>query len=105
MKFSALSLLLTLGATHAFVAPQLRRQGSTELFAGRKPFITGNWKLNPSTKEEALELASGVASAAANAAPDVAIFVPYPFIESVANVVGDNLIVGAEVSNLSTAGL
>lgn len=50
MKFSStLSLLSLVGTTNAFVNNQVLRSTSTELYA-RKPFITGNWKLNPQTK-------------------------------------------------------
>ena len=64
----------------------------------RKPFITGNWKMNPTTIQEAVDLASGVAAAVTPESPgDVAIFVPYPFIEAVQRTVGDRLLVGAEV--------
>jgi len=70
---------------------------SSALFE-RKPFITGNWKLNPGTKEEAIELAKSVASAVTDeTTSDVAIFVPFPFIESVSRVVGDKFTVGAEM--------
>jgi len=106
MKFSlaAATLLATLSTSSAFVAPRPVTASScvaisaTELFAERKPFITGNWKLNPSTKSEAIELASGVATQAAADGPDVAIFVPYPFLECVQNIVGGKINVGAEVS-------
>ena len=65
----------------------------------RKPFITGNWKLNPSTKEEAIELATGIADATTDASPgDVGLFVPFPFIETVQKIAGDKFVVGAEVS-------
>jgi hypothetical protein len=87
--------------------PQVSRSLSlVQLWAAnsRKPFITGNWKMNPTTKQEAVELASGIAAAVTPESPgDVAIFVPYPFIEAVQNTVGDRLLVGAEVStNISS---
>jgi Triosephosphate isomerase len=77
-----------------------RVQSLVQLWAlnTRKPFITGNWKMNPTTKQEAVELASGIAAAVTPESPgDVAIFVPYPFIEAVQSAVGDKLLVGAEV--------
>lgn len=103
MRFSvtavAAVLLSTLGAVEAFVPSRVRQApSSTELCAKRKPFITGNWKLNPSNQAEAVELATGVASQAVNAAADVAIFVPYPYIESVLKVTSNKLNVGAQVS-------
>lgn len=100
MKFSssAISVVLaTLGAVEAFVPSTVVRP-TTELFAERKPFITGNWKLNPATKAEAVDLASGVASQADNSLADVAIFVPSIFIESVQKIAGGKLNIGAEVS-------
>ena len=74
----------------------------TSLFIFRKPFISGNWKLNPQTKAEALTLASDIAGSITDSSPDcdVALFVPYVFIESAMGVVGDKLNVGAEVCNM-----
>lgn len=102
MKFA--SFLLGLGASelaYAFVSQKTAFQRpSLELSAQRKPFITGNWKLNPATKQEAIALATEVANAVGSSSPgDVAIFVPFPFIECVQRCVGDKLNVGAEVSD------
>ena len=100
MKFSLAVSLVSLGATSAFVTKQSTspsRLLATELY-DRKPFITGNWKLNPQTKAEAIDLARGIASSVTDQSPcDVGLFVPFPFIEPVQAVVGDKLIVGAEV--------
>lgn len=104
MKVAAASLLLTLaGSASAFApsfgVPSATITSSTQLEA-RKTFITGNWKLNPQTKLEALELATGIADAIKPDSPcDVALFVPFPFIEPVQKVVGDKLTVGAEVGD------
>jgi hypothetical protein len=67
--------------------------------AARRPFISGNWKLNPQTREEAVELARGIAGAVEQGGPDAdyALFVPYPFIEAAMGAAGDKVIVGAEV--------
>jgi len=97
MKFSASLLLLSLGATQGFVANAPSRSFSTELFA-RKPFITGNWKLNPSTKAEAVDLARGIAASVTDDSPcDVGLFVPFTFIETVRDIVGEKIVVGAEM--------
>ncbi|KAL7571983.1 hypothetical protein ACA910_001641 [Epithemia clementina (nom. ined.)] len=87
----------------AFQFIQLPRQqprvsSPSVLFAAqRDPFITGNWKLNPQTKQEAIDLATGIADSIDPSAPgDVGIFVPFPFIEAVQNVIGDKAIVGAQ---------
>lgn len=97
MKLSLLSVLALASSTSAFVAsPQSSRVSpSTQLYE-RKPFITGNWKLNPSTKGEAIALAEDIASSVTSDSPgDVALFVPFPFIETVQNICGDKITVGA----------
>jgi len=99
---STLSLLAaTIGCASAFAPAAtfggFSRTGDTALFE-RKPFITGNWKLNPSTKDEAIELAKGIAGAVSSESPgDVALFVPFPFIECVQKAVDGKLSVGAEM--------
>jgi len=100
MKLSTVSLLSLMGSAAAFspstfgIANTIR---NTELYA-RKPFISGNWKLNPQTKDEAIELASVIAKSVGPDTPDcdVALFVPYVFIESVNGVVDGKISVGAE---------
>lgn len=64
----------------------------------RKPFISGNWKLNPQTKDEATALGADIAAAITSDSPDcdVALFVPYVFIEAAQGVVDNKLMVGAE---------
>lgn len=97
---SAITLLATLSSSSAFVpsAKSFVSKSSTQLEA-RKPFISGNWKLNPQTKDEAVTLASEIASKITADSPDsdVALFVPYVFIEAAMGAVGDKLQVGAEV--------
>ena len=92
MKFSV-GLLCLLGSAYGFVSQQSAsyvRSGETAMFA-RKAFITGNWKLNPQTKAEAVDLARGIAASITDESPcDVGLFVPFPFIETVKTVVGDS---------------
>lgn len=103
MKFSVLSALSLVGSAAAFAPASSNniRTTTLSLEASRKPFISGNWKLNPETKEEAVKLATGIASAIGPSSPnsDVALFVPYVFIEAALGAVGGKLAVGAEVSN------
>lgn len=101
MKFSTISLLSLVGAASAF-APATNAPRTFALEMARKPFISGNWKLNPQTKDEAMALASGIADAVTSDSPDadVALFVPYVYIDAVKGSVGDKLHVGAEVSRL-----
>jgi triosephosphate isomerase len=70
---------------------------ATDLYA-RKPFISGNWKLNPDTKEEAIALGKEIAAAVTDATGDidVALFVPYVFIEAAKEAVGGKVSIGAE---------
>jgi Triosephosphate isomerase len=71
----------------------------TCLDMARKPFISGNWKLNPQSREEAVKLASDIAASITPSSPlsDVALFVPYVFIEAARDAVQGKLEVGAEV--------
>jgi len=71
-------------------------RSNTQLEA-RKPLITGNWKLNPQTKDEAVKLASEIAAQVTEDSPaDVALFVPYVFIEAAMGAVSEKLEIGAE---------
>jgi len=104
MKIAALSALSLLSTASAFapVSFGVSRQHSVQLDATRKPFITGNWKLNPQTREEAITLATDIAASVTDSTPDadIALFVPYVFIEAAKNAAGDKLMVGAEVSRV-----
>lgn len=101
MKFSTTATLLLSAASAASAfAPSSQQQlcATTTQLDARKPFITGNWKLNPQTKDEAIALATGVADSVTGSSPgDVAVFVPFPFLDCVNNAVGDRINVGAEV--------
>lgn len=105
MKFaSALALVSAFGSAAAFAPPAVVQPtttttsavSATQLFE-RKPFITGNWKLNPTTIDEAVDLAKGIAGAVTSDSPgDVALFVPYPFLQSVKEAVDGKVTIGAE---------
>ena len=103
MKLAIASILA--GSVAAFAPAALNGNiqfatSSTQLHQARKPFISGNWKLNPQTKDEALALAEGIASSITENSPDadVALFVPYVFIESTMSAVNGKLSIGACVS-------
>jgi triosephosphate isomerase len=97
MKLSAVTLL-SFVATSAAFAPSSVRNMNTQLEMARKPFITGNWKLNPQTKAEAVNLATEIAGKITADSPDadIALFVPYVFIEAAMAASGDKLMIGAE---------
>ena len=92
----AISALLA-GSAAAFAPALTTSRSATELY-GRKPFISGNWKLNPQTKDEAVKLAGDIAASITDSSPDadVALFVPYVFIESAMGAVDGKLSVGTE---------
>ena len=96
MKLAVATLLA--GSAAAFAPSTLGGRSATQLDA-RKPFITGNWKLNPQTRDEAVQLAGDIAASITDASPDadVALFVPYVFLEAAMGAAGDKLMVGAEV--------
>jgi hypothetical protein len=103
MKFTvfASSLLLILLDTNAYAPSVLKTRSLTSFqLDARRPFISGNWKLNPQTKDEAIKLAGAIAQTITPSSPDcdVAIFTPYVFLESAMQAVGGKLQVGAEVS-------
>eukprot|EP00527_Entomoneis_sp_CCMP2396_P008408 CAMPEP_0198147746 /NCGR_PEP_ID=MMETSP1443-20131203/37567_1 /TAXON_ID=186043 /ORGANISM="Entomoneis sp., Strain CCMP2396" /LENGTH=295 /DNA_ID=CAMNT_0043812209 /DNA_START=41 /DNA_END=928 /DNA_ORIENTATION=+ len=110
MKLLAATLSTLLAGASAFI-PRQQPQSlngdlgfTTELFA-RKAFITGNWKLNPQTKEEAEQLATGIAESISSSSPsDVGIFVPFLFLDCVKSIVGDKAVVGAEMVTPEVAG-
>jgi len=92
------SLLSTSALVDAFsTSASIRASSATRLYE-RKPFISGNWKLNPQSKDEAIALASGIADSITESSPDaeVAVFVPYVFIETAQSAVGGKLSIGAE---------
>ena len=99
MKLSTVSLASSIACASAF-APSFNGVRSDTQLDARTPFISGNWKLNPQSKDEAVTLATEIASTITDASPDaeVALFVPYVFIESAMEAVGDKLMIGAEVS-------
>jgi triosephosphate isomerase (TIM) len=92
--------------TSSALRPVSRRTEALAATTTRRPFISGNWKLNPQTREEAVQLASDIAQSITPTSPDidVALFVPYVFIEAAMNSVDEKLMVGAEVRVLFCSG-
>jgi len=46
----------------------------------RQPFIAGNWKMNPTSVEEAISLAEAIGKGKGSSQAQVAIFIPHPFL-------------------------
>lgn len=105
MKFLALSVAALAGSVSAFAPAVNIAPSSSALDMARKPFISGNWKLNPQTKEEAAQLAAGIAAAVGPGSPeaDVALFVPYVFLSTAMEAAGGKIAIGAEVSALGSS--
>lgn len=102
LLLNALTFLAVAGPSFAFTTSSKfgvvnRSESGTKLLA-RKPFISGNWKLNPQTRDEAVALGQEIAASITPDTPDIdiALFVPYVFIESTMNAVDGKLMVGAE---------
>ena len=110
--FSTVTAAALMGSTLAFAPSTIQRPTNdfattrsstatttTSLDMARRPFISGNWKLNPQSRDEAVKLASDIAAAITPSSPDtdVALFVPYVFIEAARDAVQGKLQVGAEV--------
>jgi len=103
--FQLLCAFVLLAVTcNAFLQPQNlkpQRYAASKLSMvadGRRPFIAGNWKMNPTSLEEAKTLAAKVAELTKeNTEVEMAVFAPHPFIYPVAKELeGSNVVVGAE---------
>ena len=106
MKLS-LALLSSVTCANAFSVIQNSARISTQLEANRQPIMAGNWKMNPSTEEEANELAAGLTKLLGEETcpmdeenefcTEVVLFPPHPFLRQVKDVVEDiGITVGAQ---------
>jgi triosephosphate isomerase len=97
MKLAVASILAGSAAAFAPASFGIARP-STQLEMARTPIISGNWKLNPQTRDEAVQLATDIAASITSDSPDaeVALFVPYVFIETAMKACDGKLMVGAE---------
>lgn len=69
-------------------------EGSTT----RRPILAGNWKLNPTTRKEALELLNGLKANSNDA--EVVIFPPLPYLsDALAMLQGTGIKVGAQTAS------
>lgn len=111
MKTTISIVMILVGSADAFSAAASFKSSvsSSALNAAsiqRQPIMAGNWKMNPSTEEEALTLAKAVANCLGEETcavgdmddcTEVVIFPPFPFISKVKDMVSDaGLTVGAQ---------
>lgn len=100
MKSIVLALALLVSSCHAFVRMpsthmHVSRAGALEM--ARDSCMAGNWKMNPVTLDEATALAKEVVAASASAPGDFAVFVPYPYLGPVADILkGSKVGLGAQ---------
>mmetsp|Transcript_10 Transcript_10/g.17 ORF Transcript_10/g.17 Transcript_10/m.17 type:complete len:299 (+) Transcript_10:128-1024(+) len=110
MKFVLALLAAAISGTSAFTAVNSngpRARAITQLNE-RQPIMAGNWKMNPTTEADALNLANGFtnlvnemkdacATDDVEGCTEVVIFPPFPFISKVKDIVGKSGIsVGAQ---------
>jgi triosephosphate isomerase len=69
--------------------------------ANRRPIVAGNWKLNPTSKEEATELLQGLkASHQGNSDVEVIVFPPLPYLSEALSILeGTGINVGAQTAS------
>lgn len=100
------------GGVGAFSFTTTTRSASSltqlNVYPPRQPIMAGNWKMNPTTEADALNLANGFcallneledtcAVEEVEGCTEVVIFPPYPFISKVKDIVGKNgILVGAQ---------
>lgn len=70
----------------------------------RNPIVAGNWKLNPSTRNEAIDLLNGL-KAGGNHDAEVVVFPPLPYLSDALNILeGTGIKVGAQNAGSATSG-
>ncbi len=70
----------------------------------RQPIVAGNWKLNPSTRNEAIDLLNGLKSRG-NHDAEVVVFPPLPYLSDALNILhGTGIKVGAQNAGSATKG-
>jgi triosephosphate isomerase len=72
--------------------------------APRVPLVAGNWKMNPTSRDAAVALASAVADATAGLPVETVICPPTVFLEAVAAAVAGRIGVGAQTMRAEASG-
>jgi len=107
MKLSLALVVAAVSGSAAFTTVNNGARFATELGA-RQPIMAGNWKMNPATEADALNLANGFTALVNELADtcamddvegctEVVLFPPFPFISKVKDIVGkEGIAVGAQ---------
>ena len=72
--------------------------------AQRRPLVAGNWKMNPTRREDAVALARAVADATAGLEAEAVICPPSVFLPAVADAVGGRRGIGAQTMHAEESG-
>jgi triosephosphate isomerase len=72
--------------------------------AERRPLVAGNWKMNPTERRAAIELAAAVADATANLAVETVVCPPAIYLEAVAGAVAGRIGIGAQTMRAEESG-
>lgn len=107
MKIAITAIISLTGANAFSIVNNAARSATTQLFANRQPIMAGNWKMNPPSEEDAIELASNLSTLLGEETcpmdeendfcTEVVIFPPFPFISKVKDVVEEiGITVGAQ---------
>ncbi|KAJ8599947.1 hypothetical protein CTAYLR_002821 [Chrysophaeum taylorii] len=97
----AMMLVLVLSPVLAFYGgarlPAMRRQAVAPAMAMRTSVIGGNWKMNPTSLEEAISLANAVSKEYDGSKGEAVIFPPFPFLGPVKETIdGSSIHLGAQ---------
>lgn len=106
MKLS-IAAIASLSCANAFTIVQNNARSTTQLQANRQPIMAGNWKMNPATEDEAMDLATSLTTLLGEETcpmdeendfcTEVVIFPPHPFLSKVKAVVEEmGITVGAQ---------
>ena len=72
--------------------------------ASRRPLVAGNWKMNPTSRQAAVELAREVAEATAGLGAETVICPPSVFLPAVADAVSGRIGIGAQTMRAEESG-
>lgn len=108
MKLSLAVIAAAISGASAFTATNNGAARTATQLNARQPIMAGNWKMNPTTEADALNLANGFcallnemedtcAMDASEGCTEVVLFPPFPFLSKVGDIVAKNgITIGAQ---------